>query len=184
MTYSIMREIGIDMGHRVTTHGSKCKNVHGHRYTIIANCRAEELHESGEQSDMVLDFGFLKDEMMKQIDQNFDHGFTLWIDDPLIRKFIEPTGEEWIELFKRIKVRIASSGHCLLEEPTSIIGKLIIVPFIPTAEKLAEHWFNLLEPRVHERSEGLARLSGIKVWETPNCSAVYRPQRKLYQDGD
>ena len=60
----ITREIGIDMAHRVTHHGSKCKNIHGHRYTIHAMVKGP-LFESGEQQGMVLDFGFLKEEMMK-----------------------------------------------------------------------------------------------------------------------
>jgi hypothetical protein len=32
------------------------------------------LHKSGEQAEMVLDFGFLKDAMMDVIDKSIDHG--------------------------------------------------------------------------------------------------------------
>ncbi len=62
--YTMSREIGIDAGHRVPTHGSKCKNLHGHRYTIQAICKAGFLQSEGEQKAMVIDFGFLKEEML------------------------------------------------------------------------------------------------------------------------
>lgn len=171
--YTITREIGIDMGHRVTTHGSKCKNVHGHRYTIQATCSAGFLFKEGEQTDMVLDFGFLKEEMMRQIDQDFDHGFCIYRHDNLLSSFLEPQNESFESLLARIDKRRGIGIHCVLQEPTSIIGKLVIVPFIPTAEKLAEHWFRLLEKRVEVRSVNNAILQSVKVWETPNCSAVF-----------
>lgn len=59
------------------THGSKCRHIHGHRYTIEAICQARDarLHNAGEQTDMVIDSLFLKDEMMSHIDEPCDHGF-------------------------------------------------------------------------------------------------------------
>ena len=35
---------------------------------------------------MVLDFGFIKDEMMAHIDAAFDHSFIFWVDDLLCRE--------------------------------------------------------------------------------------------------
>ena len=57
-THLISREISIDAGHRVTEHTSKCRNLHGHRYTIQAWCSGP-LFSEGEQGGMVLDFGFI-----------------------------------------------------------------------------------------------------------------------------
>ena len=51
--------------------------------------------------------------------------------------------------------------------------KLYVVPFVPTAENLAKHWFERLAPRVDARTEGRASLLKVLVWETPNCSAEY-----------
>ena len=170
MSYTISREIGIDCGHRVPTHGSKCKNVHGHRYTILAICKAEDVHEEGEQKDMILDFGFLKDEMMNEIDTPCDHGFIMWNQDELLERFIKNLDSYTPEAIDR---KLLTQDYVELGKNYTHIGKMYVVDFIPTAEKLAEHWFNRLAPRVKERSKGLARLSAIKVWETPNCSAVY-----------
>jgi len=47
------------------------------------------------------------------------------------------------------------------------------VPFQPTAECLARHWFERLASRVASRSDGMAELVRVSVWETPNCRADY-----------
>jgi 6-pyruvoyltetrahydropterin/6-carboxytetrahydropterin synthase len=89
MAFSITRSIGVDYGHRVMTHGSKCRSIHGHRGTIEVTCAGSALHESGEQAEMVLDFGFLKDAMMNVIDKSIDHGFIASVDDhELLRHLI------------------------------------------------------------------------------------------------
>ena len=162
----ILREIGIDMGHRVTHHGSKCKNIHGHRYTIRAMCEGP-LFKDGEQQGMVLDFGFLKDEMMKTIDADCDHGTCLWIDDPIFRMSVDS------EAFERAVHFVRDQGYCLLTDESEFFTKLYVTPFVPTAEQLARHWFRRLKNRVVQRSEGKARLAMVKVWETPFCAASY-----------
>ena len=117
----ITREIGIDMAHRVTHHGSKCKNIHGHRYTIHAMVKGP-LFESGEQQGMVLDFGFLKEEMMKQIDVPCDHGTTLWIDDPILRMAIDS------ETFEVALNLIRNDGYAAFTDVSEFFGKLYILP--------------------------------------------------------
>lgn len=163
----ITREIGIDMGHRVTYHGSKCRNLHGHRYKVIATC-VGPLFESGEQEGMVLDFGFLKGEMMNEIDAPCDHGTCLWIEDPILHTLLGLNPEQnTLPLIEQI---VRRDGFCLVNLPT---GKTYVVPFVPTAENLAKHWYDRLLPRILERTDGKARLARIDVWETPNCSASY-----------
>ncbi len=164
----ITREIGIDMGHRVTYHGSKCRNLHGHRYTIEATVRGP-LFSEGEQQGMVLDYGFLKDIMISEIDRDCDHGMTLWVDDP------------WVDVLcngqrAAIDVGIDHSGYCDLQlagDETNTGGKFYIVPFVPTAENLAKHWFERLEPKVSKMTNGQGKMHSVKVWETPNCAAIY-----------
>lgn len=154
--YECTRQIGIDAAHRVPTHGSKCRNIHGHRYTIEATCRSQIVAPSGEQKDMTLDFGFLKDIMMAQIDGPADHGIMLWVHDPLTRIV-----QDWIE-------RPRNGNEGLLPDQ-----KLLILPFIPTAERLAEYWFRCMCDQVFLRSEGVAKLHKVRVWETPNCYADF-----------
>lgn len=142
--FEITREIGIDAAHRVPDHRSKCYNIHGHRYVVQATCKGP-LYEVGEQRGMVLDFGFLKDEMMDVIDAEADHAFLVWKNDPVVRLLL-------------------GSGH----------SKLVILDFVPTAENLAAYWFNKLAPRVTARTDGAAWLELMRVHETPNCFADYR----------
>lgn len=165
----ITREIGIDMGHRVTYHGSKCRNLHGHRYTVHATCKGP-LFTDGEQQGMVLDFGFLKEEMMDEIDAPCDHGTTLWIDDPLLKQFMEMNSKGVDSELELIRKCLGEKGYWLGLLRT---GKTYVVPFVPTAENLARHWFERLAPRVNVRTDGQATLVEVKVWETPNCSASY-----------
>lgn len=162
----ITREIGIDAGHRVTYHGSKCKNIHGHRYKIQVSCQGP-LFKAGEQEGMVLDFSFLKEEMIQVIDAYCDHGTILWVDDPIFRTCVSD------DIFERAIEYIRDSGFCLLTEESEIFTKLYVVPFVPTIENLARHWFKRLKPRIAQRSDNQASLIMVKAWETPNCSATY-----------
>ena len=179
--FSISREIQIDAGHRVHTHGSKCANLHGHRYHIEAVCSAVELQEEGEQSAMVLDFGFLKNIMMEYIDKPCDHGMILDVNDPWLHYFLE--GDL---ACTHVKTMIFNNGLLCLDDDRhvpdfkiSTMGKLYIVDFIPTAEKLAEHWFKRMCNPVHIASNGGAELQQVHVHETPNCIASYRPDKKM-----
>ena len=166
MTFEITREIGIDMGHRVSNHGSKCANLHGHRYTIQATCRSVELQSEGAQQGMTLDFGFLKAEMMIVVDNNHDHGTTLWIEDPIVAQLV--TADNLVQARELVVQQGAAVANI------TGWGVFTLVPFTPTAEELARFWFTRLAPRVAERSGGHAQLIKLRVWETPNCFADYR----------
>ena len=165
--FTITRLIEIDAGHRVPDHKSKCHSLHGHRYKILATC-VGPLFTEGEQTGMVLDFGFLKDEMMKEVHDPCDHSMILWIDDPNLAVYFPSA---------RLPPRsaIISDGHY---QTTSGYDKIYLIPFTPTAENLAKHWFKRLAPRVKIRSENQAHLEELTVWETPNCYATY-PYLKL-----
>ncbi len=171
-TFTVTRQIAIDAGHRVMTHGSKCRHLHGHRYTIEATCIADHLQAAGEQSDMVLDFGFLKDEMVAAIDAPCDHGFLAHIEDAQLLAMFCPEGgvvEAWTG---QLRAAVARDGYCLTTD-TRMGTKLYVLNVNPTAERLCRHWFGRLKPAVAARSGGLARLSEVVVWETPNCRASY-----------
>ena len=163
--YNITKKIGIDAGHRLPSHGSKCRHIHGHHYTIEATCHGG-LYKAGEQEGMVLDFGFLKEEMMECIDIPCDHGFIVAANDDLVLQMF------WKETDPTPYVKEAEekgfwSGN------TGDGMKLYIVPFAPTAENLAKHWYERLDPRIKKRSNGEASLHQVTVWETPTSSAVY-----------
>lgn len=167
----ITREIGIDAAHRIPDHQSKCRNLHGHRYRIEATCSGP-LADAGDQNGMILDFSFLKQEMMDVIDTCCDHGMMIWVDDPLLPEFLSLEYQEDRDTRRRLAQTFADEGQALLQGK---FGKLVVLPVVPTAENLARHWYGRLANRVHERSLGRARLHRMEVWETPNCRACYEP---------
>lgn len=170
-SFTVSRQISIDAGHRVLTHGSKCRNLHGHRYTIEAVCEAGRLQDAGEQSDMVLDFAFLKEEMLAVIDAPCDHGFLADAADGELLAMFQPdgTGTVWLA---NLRNAVAKDGYHLTTD-TRMNTKLYVLDANPTAEQLARHWYSRLKPVVERRSGGLARLAEMVVWETPNCRAAY-----------
>jgi 6-pyruvoyltetrahydropterin/6-carboxytetrahydropterin synthase len=117
-TPEITREFGIDMGHRLQKHESKCAHVHGHRYTIQVTCRGlSRLDEVGR----VIDFSVLKEKVGGWLDDVFDHGFVAEHGDPIV---------EWL----------VSNGqkHVTLDVPPTV-EHLVEVWFNGAAEIMAEH---------------------------------------------
>ncbi|HLC54743.1 MAG TPA: 6-carboxytetrahydropterin synthase [Candidatus Nanoarchaeia archaeon] len=140
----ITKKIEIDMGHRVPNHKSKCKNIHGHRYVIEAGVEGEIIGQKGSNGEgMVIDFGDLKEIMLHNIDEVFDHSLTVYGED------------EFKPLFEELKTR----GQ-----------KINYVNFIPTAENLAKHWFELLDQKLIQRK---IKIKFVRVWETPTSTATY-----------
>jgi 6-pyruvoyltetrahydropterin/6-carboxytetrahydropterin synthase len=172
--FVVTRRISIDAAHRVSTHGSKCRNLHGHRYDIETTCRAltGALHLSGEQTDMVVDFSFLKEEMIRHIEETCDHGLIACIDDVALLETFCPEGRDFAEWIAPLRRAVAENGNVFTVE-AKMDTKLYIVGCQPTAERLAEHWFHCLEDAVSARSDGQAELIRVRVWETPNCYADF-----------
>ena len=110
---------------------------------------------------MVMDFAFLKEEMVEVIDARSDHAAMLWSADPLI------------EVLLGRKPESADSGVDDRGRLASPFGPILVLPFTPTAENLARYWFGELRARIERRTGGRARLSEIRVWETPNSCATF-----------
>lgn len=133
------------MAHRVMNHGSKCKNLHGHRYAIEVGVDDKVIDKEGEANEgMVIDFGDLKNIMMTEIDAVFDHNSIFSVEDP-IKPFIEEIAKH------QNKVPI-------------------FVHFIPTAENLAKFWYKIIEPNL--KDVGI-KIKYVRVFETPTSTATY-----------
>lgn len=170
--FRISRRVAIDAGHRILSHGSKCRHLHGHRYEVEAWCRATRLHEQGEQAGMILDFGFLKEEMLAIIDAGCDHGFIAQLSDSELLRMFCPEDRSFEAWRQSLEAEVGCHDHALTED-TRLGTRLYVMADPPTAEGLARHWFRRLAPRVVERSLGLATLERVRVWETPNCWAEH-----------
>lgn len=143
----ITKEIEIDMAHRVPSHNGKCRSVHGHRYRIEVGVDDKIVIEKGRSDEgMVIDFSDLKKIMMDEIDELYDHNSIFSAEDPILNL----VGE--------------------IQRVTMQPKKIIIVGFIPTAENLARHWYEVLEPKLQEKDIAIHH---VKVWETPSSTATY-----------
>jgi len=143
--------IEFDMGHRVPNHKSKCRNFHGHRYRVEASVKGPIQKDIG-QSDagMVMDFGDIKAIMMKHIHDVYDHGGMFYVEDHI--------AQEAMRTAKAL-------------DPTQNIN---MVDFIPTAENLAKHFYEIIERELQPPM----RLAAVRVYETPNSWADYWGEEK------
>lgn len=162
--FHITRKIEIDAGHRVTMHDSKCKNVHGHRYVIYGTFEGP-LFVDGAEQGMVADFGHLKSIMMGIADAYCDHAMILGVDDPYVEDFISNNS------LGEVKTVVAENGFYF--DNSARFGKLYVIPYVPTSENLAYHWYNRMSEAIASRYGDRVTLVKIKVEETPNCYSEY-----------
>lgn len=141
----ITKEIEIDMAHRVPNHKSKCRNLHGHRYRVEVGVDDKVVDAKGASDEgMVIDFSDLKDVMMEYIDAKLDHNSMFYEKDEIVDIIIE------LEAFQQ--------------------KEIILVPFIPTAENIAQYIYYLVKGPLLDR--GVA-IKHVKLWETPTSSVLY-----------
>ena len=127
----------ISCGHRVYGHESKCAHFHGHNYRV--HFRVEG---SLDAIGRVMDFSVIKEKLCMWLEDNWDHKFLLWSQDPAVSTMAasDPAG-------------------------------LVVVPFNPTAENMAEYLVNFIGPLQLEGT-GVV-LTKVVVEETRKCAAGY-----------
>ena len=90
----------------------------------------------------VVDFSVIKSTLCQWLEDHFDHKFLLWEQDELLPQLQAVSGES-----------------------------LVIVPFNPTAENIAQYLVDQIGP---EQLQGYpVKLISCKVEETAKCSATY-----------
>jgi len=145
------KSIEFDAGHRVAEHGSKCRNLHGHRYKVCVDVEGVIKTSKGEDHGMVLDFGVLKELLTTYVHDVFDHGFIVHKDDHrLIDMFNEYGGD--------------------IRHDELLPWKIIEFPYVPTAENMALWVYLELQPKLSE--SGMA-IKQVLVYETPTSMAAY-----------
>lgn len=110
MRITASRYHDISAGHRVYQHESKCAHLHGHNYRI--HFEVEAMSGAANHLDSigrVIDFSVIKAQLCMWLEDNWDHKFLVWKDDP------------WAKML------------CMLDEAT------VVVPFNPTAENMGAY---------------------------------------------
>jgi 6-pyruvoyltetrahydropterin/6-carboxytetrahydropterin synthase len=101
-------------GHRVFGHESKCAHLHGHNYRIHLTVEAEQLDTVGR----VMDFSAIKEHLCYWLEEEWDHKFLVWEQDPFSNtlKDLDPEGT-------------------------------IVVQFNPTAENMGQYLIDVVGPK-------------------------------------
>lgn len=135
------RKIGFDAAHRVVEHESKCKYVHGHRYTVAATFAANEHTNQLDGLGRVIDFGVIKEKLGTWIDDHWDHTIILWDKDKKL-------------------------GEVIASETNQVP---YYIPMNPTAENLAVYLLEVVCPKLFSETD--IHCTSITIDETPNCFA-------------
>lgn len=93
--HTVERYHDISTGHRVCNHESKCAHLHGHNYRVHFSVT----HEDGELDSVgrVIDFSVVKEKLCMWLEDNWDHKFLMWVQDPMRVALyaIGPAGVVW-----------------------------------------------------------------------------------------
>lgn len=136
--YYLKTSAAFDSAHFLSGYEGKCANIHGHRWTVEVKIKGDKLQESGTKRGMLIDFGDLK-KAVRDLADFFDHAL-IYESGSLKASTVQALGEENF--------------------------RLIEVPFRPTAENFARHFYGLLTEKGLE-------ISSVTVYETPDNCAEY-----------
>lgn len=137
-----------DMAHRVPLHQSKCKHLHGHRYRAEFTFQSNLLTREG----FVWDFGEAKLSIKAWIDENWDHNTVYQMDDKVMGDMNSVSQGYNLKAFYGMKAA-------------------------PTVENLVFELATQLPSFMFTGMQGnIPVMTEIRLWETPTCSAVWRPR--------
>ena len=140
----ITRRLEFDAGHRIPSHESQCRHLHGHRYAIEITLSGDVIRRHGQPNEgMVMDFSEVKRIAQATVVDAWDHAFLADRSDQAIITF-------------------------LAQIPGN---KTVIVDAPPTAENLAALAFRLLDAAYGDEYGNHLRLERVRLYETPNCWA-------------
>lgn len=167
MGYTVIRSHEICAGHRVVGHESKCRHLHGHNYKFHFKVAPKhgcgkvvtrgKLVEDGLDSvGRVIDFSVVKTTLCQWLEDNWDHKFLHWEEDPLI-KALQVDCELCDE----------ATGHDVRDFDNSLVS----LPFNPTAENLAAYMVDVIGPQLLD--EHGVELVECTIEETSKCHVNY-----------
>lgn len=143
---TITKRLEFDAGHRIPSHTSECRNLHGHRYVLELTLEGEVIDAPGSpEHGMLMDFSQIKSIAKEHLVDRWDHAFLVYESDRPVRDFLASLPDH----------------------------KTVVLNAVPTAENMARIAFETLAPRVEVRYGNHLRLVKVKLYETPNSWAEY-----------
>ena len=137
----ITTRMEFDAGHRIPSHKSSCKNLHGHRYAIEVTVKGEIIDEE-QKSDfgMVMDFKDAKELIRQTIVTPWDHAFIVYEKDHEVINFLATLKDH----------------------------KTVIFPKVPTAENMALVAMERLKKVFYDNYREAIIPIKVRLYETPN----------------
>lgn len=140
----ITRKFEFDAGHRISTHLSQCRNLHGHRYVLEVTISGGIITDAGAPGQgMVMDFSDVKRIIRETLVDQWDHAFLVYAGDTRVLEFLQ-----------------SLENH-----------KTVVLEVQPTAENLALLAFDILHRTFRDSCAGRLELEHVRLFETPNCWA-------------
>lgn len=188
MPYEVIRSHEICAGHRVVGHESKCRHLHGHNYKFhfhvepkvmprehrvaaimssgVSREKAERIaSEKLDTVGRVIDFSVVKSTLCEWLEDNWDHKFLHWDQDPLINA-LTLVSEEYIADHPDDIGRAAYKA-----DMKDLASSLVSLPFNPTAENLAAYMVEVIGPSLLD--EHGVELVKCTIEETSKCHVGY-----------
>lgn len=161
MSYTVIRSHEICAGHRVVGHESKCRHLHGHNYKFhfkVSPKKGSQEINSILLDDVgrVIDFSVVKTTLCQWLEDNWDHKFLHWEEDPLIKA-----------LQVDLELCDEATGHDVRDFDNSLVS----LPFNPTAENLAAYMVEVIGPQLLD--EHGVQLVECTIEETSKCHVNY-----------
>lgn len=140
----ITTRLEFDAGHRIPSHKSQCRNLHGHRYAIEITLTGDIIRqEDASENGMVMDFSDVKFIARQAVVDLWDHAFLVYKGDTAVLEFL----------------------HSLPNHKT------VVMDSVPTAENMAAEAFRILNGCYKDLYGNHLRLERVRLYETPNSWA-------------
>jgi len=137
----ITTRLEFDAGHRIPSHKSQCRNLHGHRYAIEITLSGDIIDKEGiSEQGMVMDFSDVKAIARREVVDKWDHAFLVYRGDTTVLDFLNTL-----------------PGH-----------KTVVMNEVPTAENMAAEAFHILESCYRDTYGNHLKLERVRLYETPN----------------
>lgn len=84
-SFTLRKRFTFEAAHFLPRHDGKCRRMHGHSWVGWVEVTGSELHESGPEAGMVMDFGRIAEVITPMVDGYLDHHLlneTLGVESP------------------------------------------------------------------------------------------------------
>lgn len=134
--WQVVKTFRVEVGHRLSKHLGKCKNIHGHNLKIMVGVGNHKL----DLNDMVIDFALLKDIVSSEVDR-WDHALMLNSKDT-----------ELIDKFENLKMLVIPT-----KDPTSEVLCYYLFSALQTRKELIDVRIDFV--RIYENDDSYSEYS-------------------------